>query len=45
MLTLGEGEKTDDPAACVEKSYKAGVTDEFLKPIKVYESGKPWGIL
>lgn len=45
MLTLGEGEKTDDPAACVEKSYKAGVTDEFLKPIKVYESGKPLGLL
>ena len=45
MLTLGEGEKTDDPAATVEKSYENGVTDEFLKPIKVYENGKPVGLL
>ena len=45
MLTLGEGEKTDDPAATVEKSYENGITDEFLKPIKVYENGKPVGLL
>ncbi len=45
MLTLGEGEKTDDPAATVEKNYKEGITDEFLKPIKVYENGKPVGLL
>ncbi len=45
MLTLGEGEKTDDPAATVEKNYENGVTDEFLKPIKVYENGKPVGLL
>ena len=45
MLTLGEGEITENPAATVEKSYENGVTDEFLKPIKVYENGKPVGLL
>ncbi len=45
MLTLGEGEKCTDPAEAVEKSYQGGVTDEFLKPIKVCENGKPIGIL
>ncbi len=45
MLTLGEGERADDAAAAVEKSYAAGVTDEFLKPIKIYENGKPVGII
>lgn len=45
MLTLGAGESCADPAACVEKSYADGVTDEFLKPIKVFENGKPVGLL
>lgn len=45
MLTLGEGEKCQDPAAAVKNSYKEGVTDEFLKPIKVYENGKPLGLI
>ncbi|MDE6803704.1 MAG: 2,3-bisphosphoglycerate-independent phosphoglycerate mutase [Muribaculaceae bacterium] len=33
QLVYGEGEKTDDIIAAVEKSYEEGVTDEFLKPI------------
>ena len=45
MLTLGEGEKSEKPADTVEKSYADGVTDEFIKPIKVYENGKPLGLL
>ncbi|MCD8372585.1 MAG: 2,3-bisphosphoglycerate-independent phosphoglycerate mutase [Clostridia bacterium] len=45
MLTLGEGEPCEDAPAAVEKSYANGVTDEFLKPIKVYKDGKPVGIL
>ena len=32
-LVSGEGEKSDDPLATVEKRYEAGETDEFLKPI------------
>lgn len=45
MLTLGEGTPCADPAQAVEESYKNGVTDEFLTPIKVYEDGKPVGII
>ncbi|MBD5632209.1 MAG: 2,3-bisphosphoglycerate-independent phosphoglycerate mutase [Clostridia bacterium] len=45
MLTLGEGEKCTDPVKAVEESYKQGVTDEFIKPIKVTHCGKPVGIL
>jgi 2,3-bisphosphoglycerate-independent phosphoglycerate mutase len=35
LLVNGEGELTSAPAAAVEASYEAGVTDEFIKPIKV----------
>lgn len=45
MLTLGTGDKCTDPAEAVEESYKKGVTDEFLTPIKVCEDGKPVGII
>ncbi len=45
MLTLGTGNKTTDPVAAVEESYKAGVTDEFIKPTKIYENGKPVGLI
>ena len=45
MLTLGTGDATEDPAEAVEKSYAAGVTDEFITPVKVYENGKPLGLL
>lgn len=45
MLTLGTGVRACDPVEAVEESYSAGVTDEFLKPIKVYEDGKPVGLL
>ena len=45
MLTIGTGEECTDPAAAVEESYKKGVTDEFITPIKVYEDGKPVGIV
>lgn len=45
MLTLGEGVRCEDPAAAVEESYKNGVTDEFILPTKVYENGKPVGLI
>ncbi len=35
LLTQGAGEKTTDIFAAVEKSYAAGVTDEFIKPLVV----------
>ncbi|GHT72695.1 2,3-bisphosphoglycerate-independent phosphoglycerate mutase [Bacteroidia bacterium] len=33
MLTQNVGNKTDNEAAAVQKSYDEGVTDEFIKPI------------
>ncbi|RZK71178.1 MAG: 2,3-bisphosphoglycerate-independent phosphoglycerate mutase, partial [Pedobacter sp.] len=35
LLTNGIGEHVTDPIAAIEKSYKDGVTDEFVKPIVV----------
>ena len=45
MLTLGEGIKCENAADALEESYKEGVTDEFVKPTKVYENGRPVGLL
>ncbi|MDE5667346.1 MAG: 2,3-bisphosphoglycerate-independent phosphoglycerate mutase, partial [Clostridia bacterium] len=45
MLTLGAGAQATDAVKAVEESYKAGVTDEFIKPTKIYEDGKPVGLL
>ena len=45
MLTLGEGIKCENAADALEESYKDGVTDEFVKPTKVYENGRPVGLL
>lgn len=40
LLVKGQGEKTFDVINAVEKSYKAGVTDEFIKPIVRKETGE-----
>jgi 2,3-bisphosphoglycerate-independent phosphoglycerate mutase len=32
-MVLGEGTPAADPAAAVQESYDAGITDEFIKPI------------
>ena len=45
MLTLGEGIHCENAADALEASYKEGVTDEFIKPTKVYEDGKPVGLI
>jgi 2,3-bisphosphoglycerate-independent phosphoglycerate mutase len=42
LLTKGIGEPTKDIHSAVTKSYEAGVTDEFIKPIvKVKEDNTP----
>ncbi|PWT74225.1 MAG: 2,3-bisphosphoglycerate-independent phosphoglycerate mutase [Bacteroidetes bacterium] len=42
LLVNGEGEKTRDPLAAIEKSYDNNVTDEFIKPVVVTgEDGQP----
>lgn len=45
MLTLGAGERAENAIEALEKSYKNGVTDEFVLPTKIYENGKPLGLL
>lgn len=45
MLTLGEGKPCADPATAVEDSYAAGDKDEFIKPVKVFENGRPVGLI
>jgi 2,3-bisphosphoglycerate-independent phosphoglycerate mutase len=46
LLTHGTGEKTTDIFTAVEKSYAAGVTDEFIKPIVVTDNtGQPVGVI
>ena len=35
LLVNGQGELTSAPAAAVQASYDADVTDEFIKPVKV----------
>jgi 2,3-bisphosphoglycerate-independent phosphoglycerate mutase len=43
-LVLGDAEKSSDPVDAVRKSYAAGVTDEFIKPVVIVDNdGKPTG--
>lgn len=44
-LVYGQGVEAGDPAAAIQASYDAGVTDEFIKPIVVAEQGKPVGVI
>jgi 2,3-bisphosphoglycerate-independent phosphoglycerate mutase len=42
VMVHGTGEKTTDILKAVEKSYEAGVTDEFIKPIVAVDAnGQP----
>lgn len=41
LLTAGVGETATDPVAAIEKSYAAGVTDEFIKPIVMLNGNEP----
>jgi len=42
VMVHGTGEKTKDILKAVEKSYEAGVTDEFIKPIVAVDAnGQP----
>jgi 2,3-bisphosphoglycerate-independent phosphoglycerate mutase len=46
LLTKGIGEHVTDPIAAIERSYKDGVTDEFIKPIVVTDAqGSPTGTI
>ena len=39
-LVCGEGVRAEDPAAAVEASCQAGVTDEFVKPVVCLEDAR-----
>lgn len=41
LLTKGIGKNTENLQEAILQSYQEGITDEFLKPIKLYENGKP----
>ena len=41
LLVSGMGEETENILQSIEKSYQEGVTDEFIKPLKVFEAEKP----
>lgn len=46
LYTKGTGEKSTDLLATVQKSYDAGVTDEFMKPIVMVDGeGNPLGLI
>lgn len=46
LYTHGKGEKSTDLLATIQKSYDAGVTDEFIKPIvMVDDNGNPLGLI
>ena len=40
-MVLGEGVRSDDPVAAVERSYAAGVTDEFVEPAVIVRDDVP----
>lgn len=45
-MTAGGGAKSTDPADVVRKSYGAGVTDEFIEPVTIVDSGnEPVGLI
>jgi 2,3-bisphosphoglycerate-independent phosphoglycerate mutase len=45
MMTLGEGESTENAFEYVKSSYDNGVTDEFVIPACVTENGKPVALI
>lgn len=46
LMVKGVGEKNSDPLQAVQKSYDAGVTDEFIKPVVITDSkGEPLATL
>ncbi|GHT54603.1 2,3-bisphosphoglycerate-independent phosphoglycerate mutase [Bacteroidia bacterium] len=45
LLVSGVGEATENPVAAVEKSYRDGLTDEFIKPIVCTKGGKPLTVI
>lgn len=45
LLVKGVGENSTNLLASIQKSYDAGVTDEFIKPIAATTNGKPLSVI
>ena len=46
MLVEGVGDRSSDMAGAMQRSYDAGVTDEFVKPVvRIDETGCPIGLI
>ena len=45
MMTIADGETTEDAEEYVRKSYENGVTDEFVIPAHIVKDGKPVGLI
>jgi 2,3-bisphosphoglycerate-independent phosphoglycerate mutase len=46
LLVKGEGEKVDDLAVAMSRSYAEGITDEFIKPlVKTDANGNPIAVI
>ena len=45
MMTLANGEVTEDAESYVRASYENGVTDEFVIPAHIVKDGKPVGLI
>ncbi len=44
-ITIGKGNRTEDPLAMLEESYSNKITDEFIKPSVILENNKPLTML
>ncbi len=42
-MVTGEGEKFSSPVEVLKSSYEKGITDEFIMPSTLFDSGKPVG--
>ncbi len=45
MMTLGQGQATENAEQYVRSSYEKGVTDEFIEPAVVLKNGKPVALI
>jgi 2,3-bisphosphoglycerate-independent phosphoglycerate mutase len=40
-IVFGEGHRAPDPLRAIRSAYDAGVSDEFIEPVVIEQSGKP----
>lgn len=45
VLIADDGNRGTDPIEVIEKSYKRGITDEFIEPTTILEKGKSVGLI